>query len=222
VADLPDVYLRFEDIRGECLDEQHPGDFEKANTPTNQRSDLKEGWMGINRFSFGFGWGGSKDAAGAKDAAAGGKAKTGGAQSGKPAAATKGGGSAKGGTLAPKEFSFAKSPNVASIPLVLKCYNGETIPKVEVEVCRYGGTDRSAKIPFLRFVFEFVQLVDCKLDLAENALPSESLVFKFGKVTMETVWTDNETGDRVLSDPRRVSWDFDKHEGKTSWDSPQS
>jgi type VI protein secretion system component Hcp len=220
VADLPDVYLRFEGIKGECLDSGHPGDFAKA--VTQNQSDLKEGWIGISRFSFGFGWGGSKDAsANAQGAPPGGKGAATAGPSPKSAAKGASAGS-KGGTLAPKEFSFSKSPNVASIPLVMKCYNGETIPKVEVEVCRYGGSGQNLKIPFLHLVFEEVQLVDCKLDLTDNALPSESVVFKFGKVTMETVWTDNETGDRVLSEPRRVIWDFDKQDGKTSWDSPQS
>src|SRR5438874_487628 len=60
-SDLPDVFIRFEGVKGGSLDPTHPGDL--ADTPASagpQGSPPKDGWIGIKRFSFGFGWGGSE------------------------------------------------------------------------------------------------------------------------------------------------------------------
>jgi type VI protein secretion system component Hcp len=202
VADnLPDVYLRFEGIKGESMDSFHPGEVEPGDT-------RQDGWMGIKGFSFGFGWGGSDSAD--KDAGAGAK---GAAPAAKPAAPAGKGGKA-GGTLAAKEFSFTKSPDVASSVLLSKCKSSESIPKAEVVVCRAGGSEISGgkekvvKIPFLHFVFEEVLLKKCSLSVTSDPVPSESIEFKFSTVTMETVWTDNATGKREPGEPLSVFFDF--------------
>jgi type VI protein secretion system component Hcp len=209
VADnLPDVYLRFVDvgIQGESMDAGYPGE---------------EGWIGIKSFTFGFGWGGSD--AGGKEAPSGGKGAT---PAGKaPASSGKGAMSGgKDGTLTPREFSFSKSPDVASNLLLEKCRNpSDSIPKVEVVVCRAAGVDdnpkipKDAKIPFLRLVFEKVTLKKCSLAVSSDPVPAESVEFKFGKVTMETVWTDNATGTREPGEPLRVFFDFKEQKGTSSW-----
>jgi len=202
---LPDVYLRFEGIKGDCNDENHPGKFKQGERPNGR----KEGWMAISGFSFGFGWG-SADTGDKKD-----KDKDDKDKDKKKKNKIK---KRTSGTLKPKEFSFSKAPNVTSKTLLDKCHDGEVIPLAEVEVCRAGGESGDEKIPFLRIIFEAVTLKKCSLSISNDPVPSESVEFKFKKVTMETIWTDNTTGQRILSEPRRVMWDFAGNSGKTSWD----
>ena len=127
------------------------------------------------------------------------------------------------GTLQPEEFNFSRSPGPASLELLAKLRTDEEIPKAELIVCRASGVDipgwtKDSKIPFLRFVFEKVQLSQCTLELGKDQPPSESVKFKFKKVTMETIWTENTTGARVPGGNRSISFDFDAKEGETSWD----
>ncbi len=206
---LPDVYLRFADaggkclIEGECLDEQHPG---------------KDGWIGIEHFNFGFGWGGSEAAQSESSAGSAAHAGSSGTKSTGATPAAKGSSTAgKGGTLTPKEFSFSKAPDLTSNVLLLKCKDSEMIPKVEVVVCRYGGTGTEIKIPFLKLIFETVVLKKCSLSISTDPVPTESIDFKYAKVTMETIWTDNATGNREPGDPLRVWFDFDNQKGTSSW-----
>jgi type VI protein secretion system component Hcp len=213
VADnLPDVYLRFEGIKGGSMDSYHPGEAQPGDSTL-------DGWIGIKGFSFGFGWGGSESAdkdTGTKGAAPGAKPAPAAA---KPAAK----GAKAGGTLAAREFSFSKAPDVASNILLMKCKGSQEISKAEVVVCRAGGSELSAgkeklvKIPFLHFIFEKVILKKCSLSVTSDPIPTESIEFKFATVKMESVWTDNATGKREPGDPLSVFFDFDNQKGKTSW-----
>ena len=208
---LPDVYLRFEGIKGESMDSIYPGEA----PPGDSRQD---GWMQIKSFTFGFGWGGT--AAGGADPAS----KTKGAAPAAapvPAAAK---GAKAGGTLSPKEFSFSKAPDVASNELLLRCKGSKEISKAELMVCRAGGslgsgrTEQVVKIPFLYFIFEKVLLKKCSLSVTGDPVPSETIEFKFASVRMETVWTDNATGKRETGGVLSVNFDFDQQKGKTSWE----
>ena len=44
--------------------------------------------------------------------------------------------------------------------------------------------------------------------LATEGLPTEEYDLEYRKVTVETWWTDNATGDRKPERPYRVSWDL--------------
>jgi type VI protein secretion system component Hcp len=224
VAELPDVYLRFVDadpstgssvtpvVIGDSMDTAFPG---------------RQGWLGISRFAFGFGWGGSdserKSAVIAKKLSAGEKltkeeaahitsAKDG--KGAKPAASQ--------GTLQPDKFTFSRSPSLASITLADLLRKGDKIPNAEVVACRAAGadtetTDAGEKIPFLRLIFGEVYLKSCKLSVTREQEPSENLEFKFGKVMIETIWTDNATGNRDTGGVLNASFDFDNATGSSSW-----
>ena len=108
--------------------------------------------------------------------------------------------------------------------LKTKLHNGEPIDTVEVVACRYGAvsaledtkkTDSEKdttdyKIPFLRLVFSKVHVTAISLALSDDALPTERMTFKYERVEMETVWTDNETGKRVPGGTQRVGWNKEK------------
>ncbi|HUR46978.1 MAG TPA: hypothetical protein VMZ27_13955 [Candidatus Saccharimonadales bacterium] len=223
---LPDVYLRFvgatPDIPGESMDAAYPA---------------KEGWLEIKEFDFGFGWNGSAAGGGAKHDAITKKLSTGKPLSAqeadelsnalKPKEAEKDGKAKKTDqALQPNPCTFSRSPGVASIPLlkVLRA-GGDPIPKAEIIVCRASAEALSptekdfkkAKIPFLQLVLERVTLVDCKMSIAKEDAPTESVEFKFYKATIQTIWTDNATGEKTAGGVLSAWFDFEKTEGHVSW-----
>jgi type VI protein secretion system component Hcp len=222
VADnLPDVYLRF--IGG---DETDP-DIVIPGDSRDSYYNGSKGWFTITGFGFGFGWGGLRDTPKVvkplgKDAAndpkellrahnelvaqqSAGPQKSG-AKAGTP--------EKKSGQLAAEVFSFTRTPSLASVFLIKKADSMEEVPMVELVVCRAAGVTNSetikqgSKIPFLRFVFERVLVTECDLSVTSAPVPEESVKFRFRKVQMETVWTDNETGQRVPGGINRVTYNF--------------
>jgi len=203
--DIPDVYLRFEGIKGECNDTQHPGKMD------NPPAGVKDGWITVSRLGFGFGWGGA-DKPGPGTGAKGAAAPAPAAAPAKPAAG--GAGAKQEGTFKPVDFSLTKNPDIASNFLLKSFYDKTPISKVEVEICRYGGTGQAiqdVKIPFLRLIFENVHLTSYQIELGDDSLPSEVITFNYEVARMESIWTDNETGDRRASQPNRAGWDFKNH-----------
>jgi len=207
-----DVYLKFENpawsgdkaLIGESMDESHPG---------------KEGWIQIKSFSFGFGAGDASAVAEAKTYRA--KAKTledyqkedQDREKAKARKETKVGGKSwgKSGPLDFDKFSFTKSADLMSSRLVAICHKGDIIPKVHIEAVRYGGSGtemRDIKIPFLRLIFENVHLKSIKLNLTNEDLPSEDIDFEYDVVRMESIWTDNATGNRLPQEPIRAGWNL--------------
>jgi type VI protein secretion system component Hcp len=220
VADeLPDVYLRFLDkgnaprIKGDSLDEAYPG---------------KEGWLGITKFNFGFGWGGSEAVGPSQkltDKVLAGKAtekeknefKKQQQQTQVPKPETK-----QDSTLKPDDFSFSRNCSPATIPLIEILRNGDEIEKVEVVVCRAAAAatptkPKDAKIPFLQLLFEHVHLKQCDLSTARDDPASEDMKFKFKVVRLTTIWTDNATGKQEPGGELRISFDFGTTKGNVSW-----
>lgn len=220
---LPDVYLRFvganPDIPGESMDEAYPA---------------KEGWLEIKEFDFGFGWNGSAASGSAKHDAITKKLSTGKPLSAqeadelsnalKPKEAEKGTKSKKTDqALQPNPCTFSRSPGPASISLlkVLRA-GGDPIPKAEIIVCRAAAeatfkAGKDAKIPFLQLVLERVTILDCKMSIAKEDAPTESVEFKFYKATIQTIWTDNATGEKTTGGLLSAWFDFEKTEGHVSW-----
>lgn len=208
-----DVYVRFEGIVGECMDEKHPG---------------VDGWFQIKSFNFSFSAkdkGENPPAAGIKKL----KGKTEEERLREVNDALQKVQQARDREAKGKKKDSAKDeaphdhPDV-SVSKVLdsasatiwgtKCYEGKTISKVEVEACRSGGTS-DEKIPFVRLVFESVYVTKISMSIPEDALPSESLDFHYERVRIESIWTDNETGERRVDRPQRFGWDF---ENNKRWD----
>lgn len=192
---LADVYVRLEGFTGESTDDQHHGD---------------DGWIQIKSFNFGFGMReGSWENSGSDSA------NNGGSSSGSSSGGGSGGRSGGGGSGAsnlPLEFpevTITKSSDLVSTRLLKeKCHNGAPISEIEVVACRYGGNDeKNPKIPFLRLVFEEVYITSITFALSQDELPAETIRFTYDVVRMETIWTDNETGDRLTSEPNRCGWD---------------
>jgi len=182
---LADVYVRLEGTKGECTDAAHPGD---------------KGWIQIKSFSFGFGMHeGSWDSGDSTAKSSGGAGD--GTSSGKAGASNL--------PLDFPEVTITKSSDLASTPLLKeKCHEGGSIPMLELIACRYGGNDRKRpKIPFLRIIFKKVYINSISLSLSQDELPGETIKFTYDIVQMETIWTDNETGDRLTSEPNRCGWD---------------
>jgi type VI protein secretion system component Hcp len=90
----------------------------------------------------------------------------------------------------------------------------------ELIVCRPAGVDipngekKGAKVPFLKFVFDKIQLTKCSLAISKEQPPSEDIEFWFDKVTMETIWTDNETGEKLPGVKNTISFDFGMKDGQ--------
>jgi type VI protein secretion system component Hcp len=207
-----DVYLKFEGqwggkpLKGDCMDERHPGE---------------EGWIQVQEFEFGFGAGDNADTFQVRTAAA--KATTPEeiekernallaernallAETRKPKGEKSWG---KSGPLDFDKFSFSKSTDRLSPILVEMSHGGDyKIPAVTVEAVRYGGTGEDFKIPFVRLIFENVYVKSCKLNLVNDEMPSEDVEFEFDVVRMETLWTDNATGNRMPSEPIRIGWNL--------------
>jgi len=207
-SDIPDVYVRFDGLEGECRDDQHPGD---------------KGWIPIKGFRFSVGVKDTGDSG--PTTAKLGKAKTekeryeemvemekkrqqDGAK--KPAA--------KSSTTKEEAFdrpavTISKSPDLMSTELLRdKCHKGQHLKEVVVEACRYGGDNQEMKIPFLRLTFGDVCVQSISIGLCDDPVPSEDLTFKYERVTLETVWTDNETGKRIAGGTQRAGWDFQHQE----------
>lgn len=213
-ADLPDVYVRFEGLKGECMDELHPG---------------SEGWVQIKGFNFGFGL---KDTGVAtrNTRSIGGHGvkpeaqvqqltqavkdlQNAQASAPKPAAP---GAAREDGPFDFPEVKLDKSLNLVSSSLWDEnAHRGKIIPQVEVVACRYGGVGTKSsdiKIPFLRLVFEQARVTKVGLGLSDDALPTESITFDYDRVRMEYLWTDNETGERLADRPQRAGWDREKQQ----------
>jgi type VI protein secretion system component Hcp len=181
---LADVYVRLKGMKGECTDSAHPG---------------KDGWIQIKSFNFGFGmkegsWESGADAGSSSDG------NGSGSSSGRSAASN-----------LPLDFpavTITKSSDLASTGLLKeKCHEGAVIEVLELIACRYGGNDKeNPKIPFLRIFFSDVYVKSVSLTLSQDELPGETITFTYKLVQMETIWTDNETGDRLTSDPNRCGW----------------
>jgi type VI protein secretion system component Hcp len=195
---LADVYVKLDGFTGECTDDQHPGD---------------DGWIQIKSFNFGFGmkegsWenNDSNTASSSRGSSGGGASGNGGSGSG-----SRHSGSGAGVSNLPLEFpevTITKSSDLVSTRLLKeKCHSGAPISKIEVVACRYGGNDdKNPKIPFLRLIFEVVYVTSITFALSQDELPAETIEFTYDIVRMETIWTDNETGDRLTSEPNRCGW----------------
>jgi len=180
---LADVYVRLDGMKGECTDASHPG---------------QKGWIQIKSFNFGFGMKeGSWEGGGAAGSDSGGGGD--------------GGSGRGGGSNLPLEFpdaTMAKSSDSVSTGLLKeKCHEGAPIEMMQVVACRYGGNDKNKpKIPFLHIIFKNVYINSISLALSQDELPGETIKFTYDIVQMETIWTDNETGDRLVSQPNRCGW----------------
>ena len=191
---LPDVYVRFEGIEGECMDDKHPG---------------KAGWFPIKSFNFNFS---------VKDAG----------DSEKPSEDKKGGDKKKAapkaaardeGPLSHPDVSLSKNLDSSSARIWdTKCYSGQEILEVELEACRSGGMSGADKIPFVRLVFEGVYIKSISMSIAEDALPAETMQFSYERARIESIWTDNDTGERCNTQPRIFGWDFENHKQWTGYD----
>ncbi len=197
-AELPDVFVRFEGIEGECMDQRYPG---KAAEKTSYPAGQKFGWFQIKSFSFNFG---VKD----KEALGAGGAPRSGASGG----GSTSDGSGNDGPLDRSEVTLSKNLDVGSASIWKdNCHSGKVIAEAEVVACRQGGTGGDEKIPFVRFIFQEVYITDISMALAEESLPTETMHFSYDRMRMESLWTDNETGDRAIDRPRRAGWDFMKN-----------
>lgn len=208
--ELPDIYVRFEGIDGECTDERHPGKDEGGDYP----DDTVFGWFQIKQFTFSFSVKDTGDTPAAATAAHGTPAGTT-AGAANPAQAKGAHGttpqqSAKDdGPFNHPDISLTKALNVTTVTLWQdKVNKGEVIPMAELVACRGGGADGSVKIPFVRLVFEKVYVKSISLSIAPDSLPSETLQFSYERARMESIWTDNDTGERKVDRPRRFGWDF--------------
>jgi len=122
--------------------------------------------------------------------------------------------------LKPKEFRFSRNPGPASKAILANLQKGPGKAEMGAEliVCRPAGIDISsganagatagAKIPFLKFVFSKIQLTKCSLSISKDSPPSEDIEFWFDVVKMETMWTDNETGEKLPGGKNTISFDF--------------
>jgi type VI protein secretion system component Hcp len=199
-----DIYAWFQGLegdpdrlKGESMDEDHPGE---------------KGWIQIKKFNFGFGFGGKQSMLAAKDPALKGKTveelkkeiaerekkKAAEAKKSEKKSAESWG---KSGALDFEKLTFSKGSDLMSNRLMEICHSGKMIPKVIVVACRSGGEARAKKIEFLRFIFDEVHVKNCKLNLANDGLPTEDLDCEYNVVKMETVWTDNAIGNRRESQP---------------------
>ena len=216
---LPDIYLRFDGIEAECTDELHPGSkADAANADPSLKLDPnKWGWFQFKSFSLNFDVKDSGDSESADKKAGGGA---------KPAAPKKGAaGAAAGGSKddtgphSHPDISVSKSLDSASAVLwQTRCYEGKDIKRVELEACRTGGIPGAPKLPFVRLVFEGVFVKSINMSISEDALPSETLVFSYERVQIESIWTDNETGKRLIEQPRHYGWDFKNNK---QWEGPE-
>lgn len=191
-AELADVFVRFEGIEGECMDARYPG---RPDPNVKYKSGQKFGWFQIKSFNFSFG---VKDSAALASGAGASAGSTGGAS-----------GSGTDGPLDRSEVRLAKTMDAGSASIWKEnCHSGKIISEAEVVACRQGGLGGDEKIPFVRFIFQGVFISSISMTLPEDSLPTETMNFAFDRVRMESLWTDNETGDRAIDRPRRAGWDF--------------
>ncbi len=194
---LADVYVKLDGMTGECTDESHPG---------------KDGWIQIKKFNFGFGMPeGSWDGGGTGSAGSAGSGGNGGSS---------GGAGANNFPLDFPDASLTKDSDLSSTRLLKeKCHEGAPIKRLELVACRQGGKDEAnPKIPFLTIIFTNVYIKSISLSVSQDELPSETIKFKYDIVQMKTIWTDNETGDRLVADPNRCGWDRENNKEYVSQD----
>src|SRR5215471_16296241 len=125
---VPDIYVRFDKLEGECTDALHPGE---------------DGWIEIKHFGFGFGMKEGSWESGSTGGSAGGNGSS---------------SARSGGNNIPLAFppvSLTKSSDLTSTRLLKeKCHEGAPIAMVELIACRYGGNDKDKpKIPILCIIF---------------------------------------------------------------------
>jgi len=220
VASDADLYLRFVGewgnvpLKGECTDDQHSGE--------------KDGWVEISNFKFGFGSEETTDTfkekgkdeyarLTKKEKEAYDKAKKAHEATKDKKPATWG----QSGNLKFEACSFTKAADRMSAALMAICHGGDyKIPKVEVRAVRYGGTGETFKIPFVRLFFEKVRLKSCKLNLTNEQLPTEDIEFEYDVVKMQSVWTDNATGDRRPEEPIKAGWNLEANDQKGDYAFP--
>jgi type VI protein secretion system component Hcp len=230
--DSADFYVRFVPkegqpaIVGECTDELHPGkEYPRppGGYPKDYRGqDVVFGWFQVTSFTFGFDVkipDESGQTATPTPPAAGtaGRPATPGAGTGGNAARTppaRQASSQDSEDYNRPEVSIAKKLDAASTSFWLNnCYQGQELARVEAEACRSGGREGTVKTPFVRLVFEDVSISSISMSLPDNALPTETLQFKYKKVQMESIWTGNETGERKVGRPRTFGWNFETNNG---------
>lgn len=194
---LVDIYVNLGGLegKGESSDAFHKG---------------KDGWIQIKSFNFGFGMTeGSWDSGGTNDSGSDGGGSSG--QSGEPNL-----------PLDFPEVTITKNCDLSSTTLLKeKCHKGDPLSKVQLVACRGGATGEqndSPKIEFLSVIFRNVYINSISLSLSQDELPAETIKFTYDIVEMKTVWTDNETGDRLVSEPNRCGWDRQHHKEFASQD----
>jgi type VI protein secretion system component Hcp len=196
-----DIYLRFEDeggnpvpgLKGECMDDKHKG---------------SDGWIQFKSLNFGFGFESKNATAIAKTTGPAAKPSKDTPAAAAPSGTNKSWGHS--GALDFQRVSLSKNSDLTSTRLMEMCHGGEAVAKVIVEACRLGGENESEKMPFLRLTFENVYFRSCKLNLAVEGLPTETLEFEYDIIRMKSMWTDNRTGGKRTSQPIGAGWDLTK------------
>ena len=194
---VPDVYVRLDGLQGESSDVAHPGE---------------DGWVQIKGFSFSFGLKAAGDKGKKLDPK---DFKT-------PADYQKALKKAKDekkktenekddGPFERPEVTLNKTLDIASRTIWRdKCHAGDSIPKVEVVACRYGGEQGDEKIPFATLIFEKVQVRSVSMSISADDLPAESIHFRYDAVKLKYIWTANDSGSRVRGAAApRAGWDFE-------------
>jgi len=123
-GDIPDVYLKFHDLKGECNDKSHPGD---------------DGWITVKSFNFGFGFTGSDGAADDDDEDQ--------QATGSPQTGTRGGNNPNtGGTVAKRKKRKKPSAPMKSGPMSFDCItfskNSDVMSHALMEACHKGVSQR--------------------------------------------------------------------------------
>ena len=104
---------------------------------------------------------------------------------------------------------------MASDDLIGRCHSGQPIELAVFEVCRYGGHGTryaDIKIPFFKATFRNVLVVEIDLSPMGDPLPEEKFTCQYKSLVIETIWTDNETGERRASQPNRAGWNFETNQ----------
>ena len=117
-------------------------------------------------------------------------------------------------------MTLTKSTDLSSTGLLKeKCHEGAAIKWLELVACRYGDKGKSnPKIAFLTIIFKNVYINSISLSVSQDELPSETIKFTYDIVQMKTLWTDNETGEVLVADPRRCGWDKENQKEYISQD----
>jgi len=117
-------------------------------------------------------------------------------------------GGAAGGRADFTDFTITKNVDKASPKLMLSCAKGEHIAQVTIELCRATGD----KTKFLEHKLTDVILsnVNSGGNHTDN-LPSETVMFNFGKIETTYFATDHNTGK--AKGQVAANWDLTKNKG---------